>query len=112
MSRKKCTFAVEFGCKVTLFFPNSQIMRQKNDQRLCFFIQNLGKKDRNKARNAIIRHCNVTYSGYYSWMRGIATPTQERMVTINGIAFLLNQPIVYEHEKGYQKQAALRGCDI
>jgi len=87
-------------------------MRQKNDKRFYFFIQNVGKNDISKVRSAIIRHCNVTYSGYYSWMRGVATPNQSRMETINGVAFLFNYPKVYKNEKGYQKQAALNGCNL
>ncbi len=80
---------------------------KKNDKRYSKFIENVCNKDISTVRDHILNLCNVSLSTYYKWQGGTFTPSQDKRVIINGIAFKFNYPIVYAHEKGYKKQSKI-----
>lgn len=75
---------------------------RKSDKRFANFVENVAKHDIKSVKEHILSLCKVSLSCYYKWILGTATPSLERRMIINAIAFKFQYPIVYEHAKGYK----------
>lgn len=80
---------------------------KKNDVRFKNFIEHIATKDITDVRKFVMYYCDISRTGYYKWLEGSSTPSIDRRVTINGIAFKFGYPIVYPNALGYRKQTKL-----